>query len=218
MSAGFDWNTSKSTGVFIPAELGYLTGFSDVKLPQKYDVGFYEDTSQYTKGRQTGNPTVTGTQAGYLQLQQTVWRPDMATHQSLTAFAGAIWYDGNAAYRGQYYAGLYDRAPFGGLRPDDTVGLLGTMLDINQSNTSCVPGICTGTPHGAAPFSRSWIMEANYGIGIIPGVTATPYLAYVAQPFSQGNPTRHIQNDMVFGAEFVVVFEQLFNFPTFVPH
>ena len=60
MPAGFDWRTSGSTGVFIPAEVGYLTGFGDVRLPSKYDVGFWYDTSQYTKGNQAGNPTVTG--------------------------------------------------------------------------------------------------------------------------------------------------------------
>ena len=60
MPAGFDWRTSGSTGVFIPAEVGYLTGFGDARLPSKYDVGFWYDTSQYTKGNQAGNPTVTG--------------------------------------------------------------------------------------------------------------------------------------------------------------
>ena len=89
MDAGFDWRTSGSTGAFIPVELGYLTGFGNARLPSKYDIGFWDDTSQFNKGNQAGNPTVTGRQSGYIQLQQTVWRPDPKTNQSLTLFGGA---------------------------------------------------------------------------------------------------------------------------------
>jgi carbohydrate-selective porin OprB len=218
MPAGFDWNTSHSTGVFIPVEVGYLTGFSSVKLPAKYDAGYYHDTSGYTRGNQTGNPSQNGRNAGYLQLQQTIWRPDRATQQSITLFGGAIWYDNSTAYRGQYYVGIFDRAPFGEFRPDDTIGLIGTMADINQSNTSCVPPVCTGTPSARAPFPRTYEVEANYGIGIIPGVSAKPYVAWFIQPFSQGSAAAHTQNALTVGVEFSVVLNQLFNFPVFVPH
>jgi porin len=218
MDAGFDWRTAGSTGVFIPVEVGYLTGFSDVKLPSKYDVGYWHDTSQYTKGGQTGNPTVTGRDSIYLQLQQTVWRPDPKTNQSLTLFAGAEWYNQSPAYNGQYYAGLYDRAPFGAVRPLDSIALVGTLLDINQSATACLPINCTGTPHRGAPFSRSYMFEVNYGIGLLPGLTAKPYAAYVVQPFNVGNPAARVENAVALGVELTVVFEQLLNFPVFVPH
>jgi porin len=219
MSAGFDWRTEGSTGVFVPVEIGYLTGFSSVQLPAKYDAGFWYDTSQYTKGNQAGNPTVTGRSAGYLQLQQTVWRPEMATRQSVTLFGGAIWYNNSAAYSGQYYAGIWDRAPFGSLRPDDTIGLVGTLLDINQNATSCVAAFgCTGTPHRGSPWPRSAQFELNYGIGILTGVSAKPYVAWVLQPFTQGNAAANTKNAVAFGVEFSVVLDQLFHFPVFVPH
>jgi carbohydrate-selective porin OprB len=38
---GFDWNVEHSTGVFIPAELGYQTYFDSARYPAKYDVGGY---------------------------------------------------------------------------------------------------------------------------------------------------------------------------------
>ncbi len=218
MPAGFDWRTSGSTGAFIPAEVGYLTGFADVKLPSKYDIGFWYDTSQYTKGNQAGNPTVTGRSSGYIQLQQTVWRPDPKTNQSITLFGGAEWYDQSPAYSGQYYAGLYDRAPWGAARPLDSIGLAATLLTINQSDTACSPINCTGTPHRGAPFDKMAMFEVNYGIGIVPGVTAKPYFAYVAQPFKQSNAAGRYENVVAFGLELTVVFEQLFNFPVFVPH
>jgi porin len=218
MNAGFDWNTSHSTGVFIPAEIGYLTGFNDVQLPGKYDIGYWHDTSGYTYGNQVGNRTVNGRNSGYIQLQQTIWRPDMKTKQSLTIFGGATFYDNTAAYRGQYYLGLFDRAPLGDLRPLDTAALVGTMLDINTSSTACVAPTCTGPQHPGAPWSRTWMMEANYGIGLAPGLSATPYIAYVAQPFTQGNAAAKTQNVVTFGVELTIVFDQLFGFPVFVPH
>jgi porin len=218
MDAGFDWRTAGSTGAFIPVELGYLTGFGDVRLPSKYDVGYWRDTSQFNKGNQAGNPTVTGRDGGYIQLQQTVWRPDSKTNQSLTLFGGAIWYDQSPAYSGQYYAGLYDRAPWGAARPLDTIGLVGTMATINQSGTACLPINCTGTPHRGAPFDKTFLFEVNYGIGILPGLTAKPYAAWSVQPFTQANPAAHVENGVALGVELTVVFEQLLNFPVFVPH
>ena len=207
MDAGFDWRTAGSTGVFSIAELGYLTGFSDVQLPAKYDAGFYYDTSSYTKGSQpaTGFNGEQGRNAGYIQLQQTVWRPDMATHQSLTAFAGAILYSGSAPYRGQYYAGLFDRAPLGALRPADTIGVITTLVDINTS--------ATGAHH-----DQEWITEVNYGIGLIQGVTLKPYFQYISNPFNQSAPNANSKNAVIVGAQFSIALEQLLNFPVFVPH
>ena len=207
MSAGFDWNTSKSTGVFSVAELGYLTGFSDVQLPAKYDAGFYYDTSSYTKGSQPANGFngEQGRTAGYIQLQQTVWRPEMATHQSLTAFGGAILYDTGNPYRGQYYAGLFDRAPFGAWRPNDTIGAITTLVDINSGATG-------------AHNDQEWITEINYGIGLIQGVVLKPYFQYISNPFNQNAPNANSKNAVIVGAQFSIALEQLLNFPVFAPH
>jgi hypothetical protein len=118
----------------------------------------------------------------------------------------------------RHYAGLYDRAPWGPVRPLDSIALVGTMLDINQSATACLPINCTGTPHLGAPFSRSYLFELNYGIGLLPGLTAKPYAAWSVQPFTQTNPAAHVENGVAVGVELTVVFEQLLNFPAFVPH
>jgi carbohydrate-selective porin OprB len=205
MSAGLDWNTSKSTGVFSIAEVGYLTGFTSVELPAKYDAGFYYDTSHYTRGSQSGAPGVQGRDAAYVQAQQTVWRPDRATNQSITLFGGAILYNNNAPYRGQYYAGLYDRAPLGALRPTDALGLIGTLVDINTN--------ATGARH-----DQEWIFEANYGIGLAPGVTVKPYVQYVSNPFNQGAPNANFKNDLIAGVQLSIALEQLLGFPVFAPH
>ena len=110
-------------------EIGWVTGFKDAAYPVKYDIGGYFDTSDFTRPNGTvGN----GRQAFWAQGEQTIWRPDRATNQSLRAFAGAIIYSGNEDFWGQYYAGLYDYAPFGKLRPADTIGLVGTLYKDNR--------------------------------------------------------------------------------------
>jgi hypothetical protein len=44
---GFNWNVEHSTGVFIPAELGYQT-IDNARYPAKYNVGGYWDDSSFT--------------------------------------------------------------------------------------------------------------------------------------------------------------------------
>src|ERR1700733_15894705 len=117
----------------------------------------------------------------------------------------AMIYSGGSPSRGQYWLGAYDRAPFGALRPADTIGVLGTLVDIDTSATG-------------ATKSREWIGEVNYGIGVIQGVVLKPYFQYVSNPFNQGAPTANFKNDIIVGAQFSIALEQLLNFPVFVPH
>jgi porin len=133
---GFNLNVAHSVGVFVPAELGYQTYFEDARYPAKYDVGGYWDAARYTTPR--GVP-MQGRTAVYAQAQQTIWRPDPATHQSLTLFGGGIVYNGGAPYWGQYYAGLYDRAPVTA-RPHDTIGLIGSYYANNSDEMPNKPG------------------------------------------------------------------------------
>src|ERR1700735_5770588 len=123
----------------------------------------------------------------------------MATPQSRTLLAGAEPYSGGSPYRGQYWLGAFDRAPFGAFRPNDTIGVLGTLVDINTS--------ATGARHNA-----EWIGEINYGIGIIQGVVLKPYFQYVSNPFNQSAPNANFKNDVIVGAQFSISLEQLLNF------
>src|SRR4051794_29724134 len=75
---------------------------------------------------------------------------------------------GAAPYWSQFYAGLLDRAPFGPVRPRDTIALIGSYY-ANNSNQR---------PNK----STQWIYELNYGFSLIPGVTLQPYTQYVVHP------------------------------------
>jgi porin len=211
---GFNWNVSGSVGVFIPVEFGYQTDFTTSLLPSHYDVGFYWDDASYTDGVQTqlGSYPVPnginkqGRTAYWVQAQQTVWRPDPKTNQSLTVFAGAQLYNGGSPYWSQYYAGLLDRAPWGPVRANDTIALVGSYYANNQNEH----------PNKAT----QWIYELNYGLEVIPGITFKPFVQYVVAPnnFLAPAGSKQPNNALVLGALFAVDLNDLFTFPRWVAH
>jgi porin len=199
---GFNLNVAHSVGVFVPAELGYQTYFEDTRYPAKYDVGGYWDAASYTTPQ--GVP-MQGRTAVYAQAQQTIWRPDLATHQSLTLFGGGIVYNGGAPYWGQYYAGLYDRAPVTA-RPHDTIGLIGSYYANNSVEMPNKPS--------------QWAFELNYGISIVSGLTLKPYTQYVISPnnFMAPRGSKEPSDAWIVGFQVVINAGQLFGFPTFTVH
>jgi porin len=199
---GLNWNVEHSAGVFVPMEVGYLTNFTNARYPAKYDVGGYWDAASYTTP--AGVP-LQGRTAIYAQAQQTVWRPDRSTHQSLTLFGGGIFYNGGAPYWSQIYAGAFDRAPFA-WRQNDTVGVIGSYY-ANASNQ--------------APTAPSqWIYELNYGYSIIPGVVLKPYTQYVVAPndLLPLPGTKRPSNAWIVGFQVSVDVGQMFGFPQFVAY
>ncbi len=84
---GFTWNVSGSVGVFIPFEAGYQTNFTNSLLPSHYSAGFYWDDATYTR---PGGHEMNGRVATNFMAEQTVWRPDANTNQSLTVFGGGL--------------------------------------------------------------------------------------------------------------------------------
>lgn len=199
--SGFDWNTSHSVGAFIPVEIGYQTSFKTAQYPAKYDIGYYKDTASFSKpdGSRESRSAV------WAQFQQAVWRPDPGTNRSLTVFGGALVYTGFAPVWGQYYLGVYDRAPFAA-RPDDTLAFIASLY---FNNSASRPNKKTET-----------MFELNYGFSVIPGVTIKPYTQYVISPANGGAALGSKQPDdaWVIGVQAVIDFAQLFNFPQFIPH
>ena len=199
---GFNWNVRGSTGVFVPMELGYQTNFDNARYPAKYNVGGYWDAASYTTP--TGVPKQ-GRTAVYVQAQQTIWRPNPASNQSLTLFAGAFVYNGGAPYWGEYYAGIFDRAPFAS-RPNDTIGFVGSDY-VNNSNER---------PNKAS----QWVFEVNYGIHLVPGVIFKPYTQYVVAPndFLAPAGSKEPANAWIVGFQVALNIGDFLGFPHFVAY
>jgi len=227
-SNGFTWSSTHSVGVLIPFELGYQTNFSSAQYPAKYDVGFYVDTSAYNNiTLSTAGYVNTGTvnrdrTAIWAQLEQTVWRPDRATNQSLTAFAQMITYSGGGNFYGQYTAGLYDRAPFGAARPLDTITFEATWYRDNYGYL-LQGGGASAAYQLSAPHRNPFGVELNYGFNIIPGFTITPYVQLVVDPDNPGGYTNSagsttLKNDWLLGVQLSLDLAGLFHFPVWAPH
>jgi porin len=200
---GFNFNVKGSAGVFLPWEIGYQTSLSDARYPGKYDIGGYWDDANYTTP--AGVP-MRGRTAYYAQASQTVWRPDPNSNQSVTVFGGGIIYTGGAPYWGQAYAGATDRAPFGAVRPDDSIGVIGSYF-ANSSDQ-----------HPNAP--SMWTYEVNYKFQVVPGLTVKPYTDYIVAPnnllnaFSSGEP----KNAWVVGFQVSIDFAAFLGMPQFVAY
>jgi porin len=211
---GFNWNVSNSVGVFAPVEFGYQTNFTNALLPSHYELGFYDDASSFTDGTQTqlssyvAPPGVNrqGRTAEWFLAEQTVWRPDQNTNQSLTLFGGGIVYNGGSPYWSQYYGGFLDRAPFGAVRPLDTVSFVASYYANNQNER----------PNK----STQWIYELDYGLGIIPGITLQPYTQFVVHPNNFLAPigSKQPDNAWVVGVQVAIDFAAMFKFPIFTAH
>ncbi len=199
-NAGFNWGVN-SPGAFYPVEVGYQTSAKAVQYPAKYDVGFYVNSSSYTK--QDG--TAGGRNAFWAQFQQAVWRPSPDSGHILSVFGGAIIYNGNSPQWGQYYGGLYDQGPFP-TRLRDTVGFIASVF---TNNSAYNPNKSTQTT-----------FELNYGYSVIPGITVKPYTQYVLNPANSGAAIGSPQpkNAWLIGVQFVLDLAQAFEWPQFIPH
>jgi carbohydrate-selective porin OprB len=197
---GFNWGVN-SPGAFYPVEIGYQTSAKAVQYPAKYDVGFYVDSSSYTKG----DGTAGGRNAFWAQFQQAIYRPNPQSGQILSLFGGALIYNGNSPQWGQYYLGLFDTSPFIS-RPRDTVGFIASLY---SNNTAFAPAHQTTTE-----------FELNYGFSVIPGITVKPYTQYVLNPTNPGAPigSAQVKNAWVIGVQFVLDLAQAFEWPQFIPH
>jgi porin len=214
---GFDWGTDKSTGVFIPFEIGDQTNFSTARYPYKYDIGGYYDTGSYTVPPASGATDLNrrGRTGFYAQVQQTVWRPDPATNHSLTLFGGVLASTGGyQVYPLSVYAGAYLRGPFPG-RPNDALGFEATYLTINKSAERQVIDNFASLDLSAPNHSNQCIFEVNYKFAIAPGISLLPDAQYVVHPDEIGfnNPGPGVDHAFVVGVQVAINFGEAFGMP-----
>jgi porin len=205
---GFDWGIEKSTGVFIPFEVGYQHGFGSARLPFKYDIGGYYDTGSYTVPPATGQTDLNrrGRTAFYAQAEQTVWRPDPKTNRSVTMFGGVLASTGGYAdYPLSVYAGTYVRGPFAS-RPKDAVGFEATYVTINKSTEGQVIETYNSLGLVAPDHPNQWILEVDYHVAIAPGIQVVPDAQFVVHPDEIGfsNPRPGVDHAFIVGVQVVI--------------
>ena len=205
---GFEFNTSRDSGVYVPVEVAYEPRIGSARMPGHYKIGFgydssstYKDFATALSGSNAGAPvpTRTGNTQVWVLVDQMLLRQGPGDQDGIIVIGSFARNDPNrSAYAEQYTAGLIDRG-FWKERPKDTVGLL-----FDYSTISGVLGkVQALEAEFGIPFSNQatgvqtheMIVEANYDIHVVRGLNFQPEFEYVIRPNAQAN----IHNAAVFG-------------------
>jgi porin len=206
---GFKFDSSQDSGVYLPIELAWTPELGTDKMPGHYKLGFGYDTSgghkSFTNALAAasvpgyGLSSRTGNSQFWALADQMLVRNGPGDDEGLIALAGFIDNDpNNTAYADQYFVGMLNRG-FWSARPRDAVGLLFTYVGISDrlSKVQTVQQDL-GLPfsNGATGIqSNEMILEADYQVAVLPGLTFMPDFQYVIRPNAQSN----IKDAPVFG-------------------
>jgi porin len=207
--SGFKFDTSQDSGVYVPVEVAWEPEFGRDQLPGHYKLGFGYDNSGtykdftnplaeaalpgYRSGRHSGN-----TQYWALADQMLIRNGD-GGDLGLIALAGYILNDpNNTVYADQYFAGFIDRG-FWKYRPRDSFEMLfiyvtasdriAKVQAIEQAHGLPLSGGATGIQ------THEILLEADYRMQVVDGMTFMPDFQYVIRPNAQSN----IPHATVFG-------------------
>jgi porin len=221
---GPDWGLNNAAGATIPVQFGYRTTLQNDKYPRAFSVGGFYNTGRYadpllnTAGQNRilfgGSPRMdVGASEVYAQAQQIVYRPD-GSDRGLTLFGGANWATSGEPnvermlFAGAYYKGLFAE------RPNDTVGVSSTLIDVNPRITERDNSVLAKTTKGQASEAEV-AYEVNYGIAVAPGMTLKPFLQFISHPDqATTTPNGNDTHAIFVGALFEVDLAHLLGLPT----
>jgi porin len=209
---GFDLSF-RSTGAFVPIELGWLPGQGSKRLPGVYKIGGYYNSSEAPdlfkdiNGQPaglTGEPFLqhNGRWGGYIVADQMVFREESSSNRGLTL--GAMVTVGNpdtAKYSyfwvaGGHYQGTFPR------RDNDVVSFMIAYARTNSRLTQYQQDLNTVEPGSVGIQTYESIAEIDYGLQLAPWFKIRPNLQYVINPGGTGK----IPNAFVIGLYTQVTF------------
>ena len=196
--SGFDWGFSDSTGLVVPAEIGWEPRFGPRELQGHYKAGLSVDTSNY--------PDLSPNRRGHgerlswwLLADQMLLRTGKNGADGLMLLAGWTHGDPDTAFLSDFaFAGLVARGVIRS-RPHDAFQLLVGHANISNKLTAAQRAAQAGgqmLPTGFAPAPGSFaapatapgvqtshdFIEVNYGFKVTEGVTLTPDVQYLWRP------------------------------------
>ncbi|GEB03282.1 porin B [Gluconobacter roseus NBRC 3990] len=212
-ASGWDWSTSKATGVLFPFEIGFTPWSGPHGLPGHYKIGGMFDTashpdylyqSQIAAG---ATPTVGKTKRGITQIyalaDQMIYRTGPGTTSGIVLLGGFVWSDRATA--------MIDRFGFGGVsttglipgRKMDQINFLALYGKINSriGGSEAITAAKTGkvTP---GIQSNEVDLEFDYAATLTKGLIMMPNIQYIIRP----NAVSSYPNALVFGLRTNVTF------------
>lgn len=210
--SGFDFGAARDSGVYVPVEIAWEPMLGDAHLPGHYKLGFGYDSSHYagfpdTVSRNGAVASIRhGNTQGWLLLDQMLARNGSGDADGVIALAGFISNDaGNSPYAEQYFAGLIDRG-FWPARPKDAAGILFDYSTVSgRLGKAEAAELAFGLPLDNAATgiqTHEMVLEFNYQVHVVNGLTFQPEFQYVFRPNGQSN----IPDSVVLGFKAHVVF------------
>jgi porin len=209
---GFDLSF-RSTGAFVPIELGWLPGQGSGKLPGVYKVGGYYNSSETPDlfkdvnghpAALTGEPFEqhNGRWGGYLIADQMVFREESNPNRGLTLGAMVTVGDPDTAkylyfwVTGGHYQGTFPR------RDNDVVSFMIAYARTNFRLTQYQQDLDIVAPGSVRIQTYESVAEIDYGLQLTKWLKIRPNLQYVLNP----GGTDKIPNAFVIGVYTEVTF------------
>ena len=209
---GFDLSF-RSTGAFVPIELGWLPGQGSGKLPGVYKIGGFYNSSETpdlfkdvngNPAGLTGEPFEqhNGRWGGYIIADQMVFREKSSSNRGLTLGAMATLGDPDTAkYSYFWVAGGHYQGTFHG-RDNDVVSFMIAYAHTNSRLTQYQRDLDTVVPGSVGIQTYESIAEIDYGAQLAPWLNIRPNMQYVINPGGTGK----IPNAFVIGLYTEVTF------------
>ncbi len=194
---GEDWDFSKGTGVTIPMQFGYHTGFNSSPYPSSFSLGGMYDTGPYSDplfntlglNRILNGGTARqdiGRSQMWVQASQVVWRPDMTNRRALTFFTGANFQtSGYNSMEDGFFGGWVLNGLFAE-RPNDTINFQFQYYNLNPLFTTAQNSLLQLQHSTKTLANNEKFIEFNYGLAIAPGITLRPFVQYIWNPDQSG--------------------------------
>jgi porin len=194
--AGFDLST-RSPGVLLPVELGWLPGHGHGELPGDVKIGGYYNTAQtpdllkdingFSAGL-TGTPFEQhdGRYGGYVMADQMVFREEPSSHRGLTlGFMATAGDRDTAKYSYFWIVGGHYQGTFPG-RDDDVAAVMLAYARTNSRLTQYQQDRDAVAPGSVGIQTYESIAEIDYGAQLAPWLMLRPNLQYVIHPGGTG--------------------------------
>jgi porin len=222
---GPDWGLNYANGATFPVQFGYRTTVQNDQYPRSYSVGGFYVTGTYadpllnTAGQNRilagGTSKVDyGLSQVWIQAQQMIYRPD-ASDRGLTLFGGGNWTtSGEPDAERMIFGGIYYKGVFAP-RPNDTLGVQVSLLNVNPRITERLNSILSKTTGGQVSGAEI-DYEVYYGIAVAPGLSLKPFFGFMSHPDQVNNPTPsgNLTHAVYLGVLFEVDMAHLFGLPT----
>ncbi|MCU1325529.1 MAG: carbohydrate-selective porin [Bryobacterales bacterium] len=203
--AGFNLSF-RSTGAFVPIELGWSPGRGSGELPGDYKIGGYYNSSKTPdvlkdvngfSAALTGEPFEQhgGRWGGYIMADHMVFREQSSAMRGLTlGFMAAMGDPDTAKYRYFWVAGGHYQGTFA-RRDNDVVSFMVAYARTNSRLTRYQQDLDTVVPGAVGIQTYESIAEIDYGVQLTPWLKIRPNLQYVFNPGGTGK----IRNAFVMG-------------------